>query len=280
MPPKKKAAAAVSASVFDGLTMCISGDFSVSQSEIKSLLTDNGATLAGTVTKAVTHLVSNTLGSAKTQSAEDKGLPIVTEDWVNASIKNGTLSTKAAQFLSGKPSGNSNSNAAPKTQKVTGNKRKVKAAAADEDEEEEEEEKKKPAAKGKGKKAAVVLKSADNDDEEEEADPAPKKPKSSYKSDPADIRTIVVKGKAPVDDQCTISSSVHVYTEGEEAWDACLNQTNIGNNNNKFYYIQLLESDTSKQYWVWTRWVGTIYTISVQLSAVSALKLTKSIEFC
>ena len=33
-----------------------------------------------------------------------------------------------------------------------------------------------------------------------------------------------------------------------------LNQTNIGNNNNKFYVIQLLESDAGKQYWVWNRW--------------------------
>jgi predicted DNA-binding WGR domain protein len=34
-----------------------------------------------------------------------------------------------------------------------------------------------------------------------------------------------------------------------------LNQTNIQQNNNKFYHIQLLEIDNSKnKWWVWNRW--------------------------
>ena len=33
----------------------------------------------------------------------------------------------------------------------------------------------------------------------------------------------------------------------------CL-QTNIGNNNNKYYVIQLLEDDARKVYSVWQRW--------------------------
>eukprot|EP01117_Protostelium_nocturnum_P006844 TRINITY_DN2453_c1_g1_i6.p1 TRINITY_DN2453_c1_g1~~TRINITY_DN2453_c1_g1_i6.p1 ORF type:complete len:470 (-),score=169.93 TRINITY_DN2453_c1_g1_i6:79-1488(-) len=33
-----------------------------------------------------------------------------------------------------------------------------------------------------------------------------------------------------------------------------LNQTNIGNNNNKFYVIQLLERDNKSDYVLWTRW--------------------------
>ena len=36
-------------------------------------------------------------------------------------------------------------------------------------------------------------------------------------------------------------------------FDASLNQTNIGNNNNKFYRLQLL-LQTKKKYWVHTRW--------------------------
>lgn len=31
-------------------------------------------------------------------------------------------------------------------------------------------------------------------------------------------------------------------------------QTNIGNNNNKFYLLQLLEDDSRKAYSVWFRW--------------------------
>ena len=37
-----------------------------------------------------------------------------------------------------------------------------------------------------------------------------------------------------------------------EDYDAMLNQTNIGNNNNKYYIIQLLEESGS--FWLWTRW--------------------------
>ena len=37
-------------------------------------------------------------------------------------------------------------------------------------------------------------------------------------------------------------------------WDATLNQTNAGANNNKFYRIQLLEDPNSSTFKTWTRW--------------------------
>lgn len=45
-------------------------------------------------------------------------------------------------------------------------------------------------------------------------------------------------------------SSCHVYSEGNDVYDCMLNQTNIGNNNNKYYIIQLLQSDAGNNYWV------------------------------
>ncbi|XP_072506413.1 protein mono-ADP-ribosyltransferase PARP3 isoform X3 [Notamacropus eugenii] len=56
--------------------------------------------------------------------------------------------------------------------------------------------------------------------------------------------------KARVDSVCPLSSSptVQVY----EDYDCTLNQTNIGNNNNKFYLIQLL--DDGGRYGCWNRW--------------------------
>lgn len=56
--------------------------------------------------------------------------------------------------------------------------------------------------------------------------------------------------KARVDSMCPLSSNpiVQVY----EDYDCTLNQTNIGNNNNKFYLIQLL--DENGQYSCWNRW--------------------------
>jgi len=54
----------------------------------------------------------------------------------------------------------------------------------------------------------------------------------------------------------------HVYeSDGKHPWSATLNQTNIGSNNNKFYIVQLIELDNSKQYYVFTRWgrVGGVH---------------------
>lgn len=49
-----------------------------------------------------------------------------------------------------------------------------------------------------------------------------------------------------------IGYSVHIDDSGL-IWDATLNQTNAGQNNNKFYRIQLLVSPSS-DYRTWTRW--------------------------
>ncbi|KAI8606428.1 poly polymerase catalytic domain-containing protein, partial [Dissophora ornata] len=62
----------------------------------------------------------------------------------------------------------------------------------------------------------------------------------------------------PVDRSCTLPAQYSVYVDDTVAWNARLNQTNIGQNNNKFYMIQLLAAP-SKSYVVFTRWgrVGT-----------------------
>lgn len=69
------------------------------------------------------------------------------------------------------------------------------------------------------------------------------------------VQTVVVKGCAPVDPQCPLQTSHHVYVNGSIIYDAMLNQTNLQFNNNKYYVIQLLESDSSpKEFNVWFRW--------------------------
>lgn len=53
-----------------------------------------------------------------------------------------------------------------------------------------------------------------------------------------------------------------LFIQVHEDYDCMLNQTNIGNNNNKFYVIQVLLS--GGQYYCWTRWgrvVSWIITI-------------------
>lgn len=51
-----------------------------------------------------------------------------------------------------------------------------------------------------------------------------------------------------------IKISYHVFEKGDDIYDAMLNQTNVGDNNNKFYVIQLLESDGGGEYMVYNRW--------------------------
>ncbi|XP_056158080.1 protein mono-ADP-ribosyltransferase PARP3 [Lampris incognitus] len=55
-------------------------------------------------------------------------------------------------------------------------------------------------------------------------------------------------GKRKVDEHCELSGAAEVY----EDYDCMLNQTNIGNNNNKFYVIQVLKE--SSHYYCWNRW--------------------------
>ena len=160
-----KAAAAAFASVFFGQTFCISGKFSRSQAEMEELVTSNGGNVAATPSRKCTYLVANALGSAKTTKAQKDGLDIVTEAWLDQSIKDGKMSTDAKLFLSGPNSG---------------------AAGAEGEMEDENEEEEKPAASGAAKKAApkkaatkagskrkAAAAEDDAEEEEEEADAAP-----------------------------------------------------------------------------------------------------------
>ncbi|XP_021354296.1 poly [ADP-ribose] polymerase 2-like isoform X2 [Mizuhopecten yessoensis] len=68
------------------------------------------------------------------------------------------------------------------------------------------------------------------------------------------VRTVIVKkGSAPVDLECTLAEKAEVFSEGKDVWDCMLNQTSVGNNNNKYYLIQLLTEGKGK-FHVWQRW--------------------------
>jgi poly [ADP-ribose] polymerase len=122
-------------------------------------------------------------------------------------------------------------------------KRLTKALEDDDDDNDnggvvvEKNKKRKAAEKPKAKEESVSEDEdeddEDDDSEEEEKAPPAKKAKT---------------GKAKVDDVCPLSSSASVH----EDYDCMLNQTNIKQNNNKFYVLQMLEKGSS--YYVWTRW--------------------------
>ncbi|CAF3595748.1 unnamed protein product [Rotaria sp. Silwood1] len=104
--------------------------------------------------------------------------------------------------------------------------------------------------------------SLENDEEPTESTTKKRAVSASSGAEKSSVRTVTtVAGQAPVDAECkTLIGKVHVYTENKDIFDCMLNQTNIGNNNNKFYLIQLLEDNNSKKYHVWLRWGRVGYT--------------------
>lgn len=68
--------------------------------------------------------------------------------------------------------------------------------------------------------------------------------------------TATKKGSAVLDQWLPdhIKNHYHVLETGDEIYDAMLNQTNVGDNNNKFYVIQVLEADGGGSYMVYNRW--------------------------
>ncbi|VDP00762.1 unnamed protein product [Soboliphyme baturini] len=60
---------------------------------------------------------------------------------------------------------------------------------------------------------------------------------------------------AAVDPECTTKvKTAHVFCEGNDIYDATLNLTNVLENNNKFYILQILKDNATQNYSVWFRW--------------------------
>ena len=127
-------------------------------------------------------------------------------------------------------------------------------------------------------------------DDTENTDPPTKKFKSGksigVKKDPEEeeeeksvMKSVIKKGLAPVDSECPSSESYRVFTEGRVIWDVMLNQTNIQDNNNKFYLIQLLQNDDTGGFAVWMRWGRVGYKGQVALKLHGSNKFTAMAEF-
>ena len=91
--------------VLAGLTFCVSGEFSCSQSEMKAMLVRGGGKVASTVSASVDYLVCNTPGSTKYQAALDKDKPVVTEQFIRQSLTQGKLATDSSSLFLFNPEG-------------------------------------------------------------------------------------------------------------------------------------------------------------------------------
>ena len=65
-----------------------------------------------------------------------------------------------------------------------------------------------------------------------------------------------MKGKVPIDDYFPLrKEDYHVLQHNGKVYSATLNQTNVVHNNNKFYIIQILQSDSNQNNcYFFTRW--------------------------
>lgn len=165
MPPKR--AKKSDEAVFEGMVVAVSGTFSVSQSEIKKLLESNGATIANSVTRKVTHLITTphelSIETAKVVAARKNSLPILSEEFVHSSIKASARADESKFLLDGMPSSSAAKAAdeeAPEADDDRKRKRRTAKPADDEDEEEDDEEEEAEAKpkRGAAKKAAPAKK--------------------------------------------------------------------------------------------------------------------------
>lgn len=105
----------------------------------------------------------------------------------------------------------------------------------------------------KSSKSNKRKRAGQSDDEDEEIiDSAPEPKKLASKNGSA---AKIARVNVPVDERCDLRGSHSVYQDDEgTCYDVTLNQTNAGQNNNKFYRIQLLVDANGQDHRTWTRW--------------------------
>ncbi|CAG8738737.1 16063_t:CDS:2, partial [Acaulospora morrowiae] len=213
-------------SIFDGCCITFSGVFDAgNHSKLQSIVKEHGAVHSSSLTKKTTHLVvtkedyarpSMKVTSARARAEE---ISIVTWQWVEDSISQKCKvdeSKKRAVKTEKEDTTDENSVVVASSSKseTTKKKRKIKTSTS-----------------------SASVQTVDVKIVEEKK-----------------MVTIIKKGKAPVDSLFREKDRTHVYSDDTTVWDCLLNQTNVANNNNKFFVIQLLKLDSANQYFVFTRW--------------------------
>ena len=226
----------VSTMFFNGCVFVVSGKFSVSQGFIKSLITDNGGKVVDKWSSSVTHLCTSietvTQATDKVQAAQAASVPMVSLDFIEQCVAKGMVVPLAPYLLGSAPPVSGKQKAPPAAAAAAPAAKKAKAGT-------------KAAAA-----AAAAAPASDSDSDDDSVTPVAVAPVAKTK-------TAVRKGNCAVDAECPLAPSTHVLEQGKEVWDALLNQTDISgdNNKNKFYVLQLLQSDTSANaFTVWTRY--------------------------
>ena len=191
--------------------------------DLKARIKQCGGDVATKVTDATTHVVSTdkdwTAKKPRIQEALDAGphIQVVKVDWLTEAFDSKKV-VDSTQYLWSAP-------AAPSQPNQSKSKKRSRTKTEDDDDE------------------GPSLASGPSPS----AEPPNKKFKDAQK---ARGKNVVV----PVDEGCNIFPQQRVHIDDDNViWDANLNQTNAGKNNNKFYRIQLVEN-AAGAYHTWTRW--------------------------
>ena len=160
---------------------------------------------------------------------------------------------------------NSSNKKEQKMESKKGKKKSKKSPIIEPEEDEEKEEKvskqkktrkeKKPKEK-KAKKKEIKKLENDSDDSKEEKR---KDNKNKKEEENKKITKVISKSGAVVDSVVPFSNNYHVVLDENNDFNgkyfSCtLNQSNLDHNNNKFYIIQLLQSEIDSSYILFTRW--------------------------
>ncbi|CAN9147211.1 unnamed protein product [Alternaria alternata] len=217
---RKAAQKAPAASPLDGCTVAASGRFpsGVTQSALQARLTSLGAAFASSVSADTTHLIATKKdfesNSTKVKAAAAHNVPVVTLHWLDECETTDSKVDESQYLLS---------SAAVAPAPV-------------------------PAQNGSKKRAASSASPPAT------AQAETKKPKIKEDAKVGDGQNAKSKQIAiSVDEFCPLANyQVYIDNSDGTIYDASLNQTNSGANNNKFYIAQILTNGT--KYQTWTRW--------------------------
>ncbi|ORX55486.1 PARP-domain-containing protein [Piromyces finnis] len=226
---------------------------------VENRITNNGGKIQKTYTKKVNYLIAtkeelaeNELSTKIKNALDNPECKIVDESYITNCIKENKLIDAESYIL--KPP----SEEEKKTHTPVIPKRKYTRKSTKKDGEEKPTKRKrattsknesKGSTKEKGKKEVKEEDPMDVDDSKKKEEDG-----EEEEEEEEEIVKEIRKGRTVVDPNVPNSNDYHVLEEGDEIYDAILNQTNIANNNNKFYNLQVLKKDNSNQYCFWTRW--------------------------
>lgn len=279
-------------SIFNDCCFTFSGSFETGNHKaLGDIVKKHGATTSSSVTIKTTHLVSTEEDykkkGSKISAALNKGdkVSIITWEWVEDSIgKNKRLPESEYTLVNeDKNEGkNENGNEPSKTNNdddnkekakttVTSRKRKLKSDISSDQDEKVVANSSTTVVTSTSSKTTVSkkrkLKASASDNNQVVS--------TSNVDTVVEVETkmvkIIKKGKAAVDPLFSMNQTTHVYSDDQTIWDCLLNQTNVQGNNNKFYVIQLLESDSGGSYYVFNKWGRVGYDGQSSTSTFSSL---------